>query len=231
MASFRKDIQLRDVNCVSGYIRAIIDQLVLPDVVLRTVLDFYAVNECFHATEHGEQFILSENNDVITKKNSGYAIAFLTNTVPEGRHRWKFKIIEHNARESHTLSFGVWNVDQRAVSDVAVGNRRLNRDLRSQPAASSFTALVSRRVKNGNKIGEWESAQKYYDKRGGRNFCLQNGDVVEMLLDLRPDRLYVCYKQNDRDFSIAFTVEKASYRAVVGAFAAGTTQLLSYECF
>ena len=131
--------------------------------------------------------------------------AFLKNTISEGIFHWKFKIKKIT---SSYMDIGIWKINS-GEQKLAI-NTFFTRDKNSGYAfCVGFGTLVNPDDPNLNP----GDLQKY------GKIC-QNGDIVEMILNL--DDLTLKYIINDTDYGVAYNIEKTSYKAAIYMYGRGS---------
>ena len=108
-----KDIDEKTKHCVFGYIRKTQkifpnDNIyyTIPSLVIHWILLYYHIQERFDPENCGDGCSLNDDGSVLTKSDSDYDIAFLTQTVTTGIHQWKFKVVKISP--SH-YSYPIWS--------------------------------------------------------------------------------------------------------------------------
>ena len=107
-----KKIDQRTKDCVFGFIRK--SQTLLPDnnvyflipsLVIHWILLYFNSIERFAVFSN--KFEASKDNTIVTKTDTGYSAAYLTETVSSGIHYWRFKVLEYRS-PSCTFHIGIW---------------------------------------------------------------------------------------------------------------------------
>merc|ERR1712129_566006 len=132
---------------------------------------------------------------------SGYESAFLSNTMSQGIHHWKFKILGGHKSASNRI-FGIWNVETMTVT---------------------MSDVLSTYFMDKHVVKSHDDA---YSKAFGSN--VGEGDIVEMYLDLGKQRLY--FKLNGALIGKPIGIKQGEYRAVVSFYCANDRiKLLGYR--
>ena len=163
-------------------------------------------SEKWNEKQKGDSYIIDNDKKIITQ--NGYTgSAFLSHVVSDGKHEWKFKLINY---KSGNVGIGIvkHGVDKRM--DYYLG----------QEANTAYVYLVNSRTLNDHDGDVW--MKEYGDK-----ICEQN-DIITIHLDLT--KLTLSFSLNDKNYGKAFDVDQCKYIAAVDLSKKGTQiQLLSYE--
>ena len=136
--------------------------------------------------------------------------AYLTNIISDGIYRWTFKIIDI----CDELNFGIWKTNSATKPDT------VHRFFRDKDSGYAFEA------KRGKLMDP-----SYFDYVELESYakCCNNGDVVEMILNLEDYTL--SFKVNDIDYGVAFKdIEKTEYRAAIFIYAYGYGNTAKVGC-
>ena len=227
-----KKASLQDVEKVdqkakvlmSGYIRSC--QKLLPDeednpyyiiptlVIHWCLLYFYSIER--FAVFGKNMFSVDVDGKIIKSLSARYAAAFLTEIVDEGVHRWNFQVIKHRAKNC-TIHVGVWKNKFTPNISSLISKK-----------GKSYCYLISHgSLSFGDKDDSWGGNDSF---RAAKRWRCDEGDVVEMILDL--NKLELRYIIPDVAGEIvAFTeIENTAYRAAIGIFnSKDSIEFISYQ--
>eukprot|EP01084_Bolivina_argentea_P289424 496999_1 len=198
-------IQVRDKCLFDGYIRNNCN-IMIPSEIVKICLLFYVLIEQWD--EKCKSKDIRIDGDTIEKIKthiSWQRSAYLSNTATEGIHCWRFKIDQYSG---NWTMLGVWKIKCKPMVPEKFCTANYH---------STYAYIISK----GSKTVDGGNEYSY-------GIECKNGDVVEMELDLK--QLTLSYKVNDKDYSVAYEIEKASYKAVATLVGSGSKiTLLSYQ--
>ena len=211
------------IKLLSGYIREHEQSCTIhvPEDIISMCMAFYCVPFDSFNLVGGCKYNVSEDDKTATADRDRKGSIYLSNVVHSGVHHWQFKIKQH-AATNYSVRIGVWK-DKHAM--------QIHKDMDVEGECYAFNLAYARLTQGDDGDGDRPSgslapAEQYSKHRTRRTRC-KTGDTVDMVLDL--NRLELRYSQNDRDYGVAFSVEKTAYRAGVFMFREGdSVELVSY---
>ena len=206
-----KSIDYRSKDCINGYVRECAQSLfpsndnnyvVIPKLIIRWILLYYYERDSFDRNNYSELcYTISDDNYVITRKPIGYnqdildGSAYLSKTVTQGVHRWKFKL--RNVFDNGWMVIGIWKINRPLVTNEPLWQNAVG--------GNCYGWIVNYRRKIYGDKSEWYSY--------GKKECV-TGDIVEMILDL--NKMKLNYFRNGEDYGRAYkNIEKTGYKAVI----------------
>ena len=203
-----KNIDTFTRHTVNGYLRKI--QLSLPSeniyydsipsIVLYLCLLYFYIPECFDSNNCHQQYALSDDKKIAKrKKDCNWGLIYLTKVVSEGIHRWKFKINIGNTLNT-TMTIGVCKIHEPLdTTDLLF-------------ASQYYGKAYAWKVESGLLTKGDDDEQRQYTNRK-----IQDGDIVEMKLDLNKWKLE--FNCNSVDYGVAFKdIQQTSYRAALSFY-------------
>eukprot|EP01083_Nonionella_stella_P126425 382661_1 len=170
-----------------------------------------AHEDCFDPMGHTKAFTLSANNMVATTNEAFRATAYLSKEVKSGVHRWRFKILSYS---NNAIDIGLWK------SKYGIQLEKAAR-LMQKGKGKLYMYCVTYAYLSKGDLGDGRHDVDSYGTR-----CVK-GDIIDMILDL--NKLELKYVVNDKDYGVAFNVEKTSYKAVLNMSGYGyAIELVSY---
>jgi len=145
---------------------------------------------------HSSNMAVVDSGRSVAKKSTGWGSAFLTETVREGLHHWRFKLQSLDSRRRYYVLFGIWKTQS------------------GPPILDSF---FTDRKHNGYALNVIDGTLT--DPRlpgcGGIKYAAycKAGDTVDMFLDL--ERLLLTFAINGKHYEKGQRVEEAEYKAAV----------------
>ncbi len=201
--SYNDEIKGKDKSTVNGYIRNIeqnVFPLKIPMVLNYLCIKYYHISkDRFDPILHGKYITVSDNKitfKIINKMTFEYgsSSAFLSNIVSNGKHQWRFKIIN-----TQTYPYIGVRPNKKDPND-----NELNECLQGYGLfglLSYYGLLRGLSYNNSQTIND-----KYCPTRKN------DGDIIDMYLDL--NKFELSFAINNKHYGKAFDVDKKSYRAV-----------------
>ena len=203
-----KDVDKESKQTVFGYIRQEIQPLFPTDYIYYTIptliyhwcVLYYRIIECFDLNAYEPSCTLNADKSIITKTATEYGTSYLSRIVHSGVHKWKFKLL---SVQGYTLNIGLWK------TKYPIETRKFLTQKRKQYAyQASHGCLTDSNPNNGNTY----TPDRSYGKYG----CC-NGDVIDMILDLKERTIRFCV--NDKDCGIAYKdIDPEQYRSTIGMY-------------
>ena len=158
--------------------------------------------------------MISDGNNLLTKREMGYQSAFLTRKVSgKGVYTWKFRV------EQFVTNYNGW--------DWIIGVWKTNKERKERRAVQSYftpngkddgygwlgsCCKLTDPLRNGCYFASKDENGVFSERDYGER--LSNGDIVEMILDL--EKLEIHWAKNGKHYPIAHkNIEDCEYKAAV----------------
>ncbi len=210
--SYNDEIKRKDKSTVNGYIRKIepnIFSLNIPMVVNDLCIKYYHISkDRFDPILHGKDITVSDNKitfKISNKFEYSNSSAFLSNIVSNGKHQWKFKIVNKKTYPYIGVRPNKTDPNDNELND----NNELNQCVRGYGLFGLWYPRYYGLLRG----------LKYNDSRTlfcvNKKYCptrKNDGDIIDMYLDL--NKFELSFVINNKHYGKAFDVDKTSYRAV-----------------
>ncbi len=209
--SYNDEIKGKDKSTVNGYIRKIEQNNEsfnnnIPMIINYLCINYYHISkDRFDPILHGKDITVSDNKitfKISNKFDYSNSSAFLSNIVSNGKHQWRFKIINKKT----------WPYIGVTPNKTDPNDNEHNNELNQCVRYDGY-----------GLFGLWYP--RYYGLLRGlkllwfitwtKTYCptrKSDGDIIDMYLDL--NKFELSFAINNKHYGKAFDVDKTSYRAI-----------------